>query len=96
MPFMGFQPVSGKLFIKGGLAVAGFISFGGPETGTVWSQHFIAKHNIAFFVQTKFKLGICYDDTSCKRVFGTFFVKSNSVITKLGGIDLPFAGKSFF
>ena len=59
-----FQPVAGKLFVEGGLTMAWFISFSRPETRAIRSQHLITDHQISFFIQTEFKLGVCNDDSA--------------------------------
>ena len=65
---MGLKPVADELLVKGGLAVAGFIAFQGPETAAVRSQHFIAQDNAAIFIQTELELGVGNDDASAEGV----------------------------
>ena len=63
MTLMAGKPVTGKLFIKGWLTMARFISICRPETGAVRSQHFITQNDVALLVQTKFEFGVCNDDS---------------------------------
>ena len=90
---MGGEPVSGKLFVKGGLSVTGLVLISRPETGTVRCEHFITDHNSSLFVQTEFKLGVSNDDALAEGVICAFFVQGNGKITKFGGICFTLAGE---
>ena len=74
MSFVGFQPVTGKLFVEGWLTVSWFVAFCRPEAGAVRSEHFITKNNVAFLVKTKFKFCIGNDNAAAEGIFSTFIV----------------------
>ena len=77
-----FQPVTCLLVFYGWLAMSRFISFSRPETGAVRCEHLITDHHVSIFIQTKFKFGICDDDSLAKCVYRTYLIKCNSNITK--------------
>ena len=89
------QPVAGKLFVEGWLAMARLISFCRPETGAVRCEHLVAQNDIAVFVQTEFELGICDNDTAAQGIIRAFFVKGDSVVAELGSVFLAFAREIF-
>ena len=68
-----FQPVAGKLFVKGWLSMSRFVSFSWPETRTVWCQHLITDYKITIFIQTKLKFCVCNDNSFAQCVLCTFF-----------------------
>ena len=72
--WIGLQPVTGKLLVKGWLTMTWFVSFCRPESGTVRCQHLITDHHIAILIQPEFKLGICNDDTLAQCIFCTLLI----------------------
>ena len=90
---MALQPVPGKLFVEGGLAVPGLISLQGPETGAVGGEHLIRQNDIAFLVQTEFKLGVRDDDAAAVSIFRAFLIQCKGIITKLSCVLLSLSGE---
>ena len=91
-----FQPVTGKLFVERRLAVSCFVAICRPETGAVRCEHLITDHHVSFFIQTKFKFGICNNDTFAQCVFCTFFIQCNGVVTKFLSQFLSSSREVFF
>ena len=58
-----FQPVTGKLFVKRRLPMSRFITVCRPEAGAVRCEHLITDNKATILVKTKFKFGICNDDS---------------------------------
>ncbi len=73
MTLIGLQPVPGKLFVEGGLAMARLIPFCRPEPGTVRCQHLVPQHNVARFIQAKFELGVRNDNATAKGILRTLW-----------------------
>ena len=91
---VGFQPVTGELFVKGRLAMSGLIAVYRPETGAVGSQHFISQYHIAVLIQTELELGICNNDSFGQCVIRTLFINSDGIVTKLGSIFCTLSGET--
>ena len=89
------EPVACKLLVEGRLAVTNFVAFYRPETGTVRSQHLVADDDVAVFVQTKLKLGICNDDAVAVCVVSAFLVECDGAVTQFFSILGTFAREVF-
>ena len=76
--------------------MAGLVALGRPEAGRIGGEHFVAQHDIAVFVQTKFKLGVGNDDAALQSIVSALFIQGNGVVTQLGGIVGAVAGETLF
>lgn len=91
---VGFQPVTGELFVKGRLAMSWLVAVYRPETGAVGSQYFIPQYHVAVLIQSELELGICDNDSFGQCIIRTFFINSDGIVTKLGRIFCALAGET--
>ena len=92
---IGLEPVADKLLVEGRLAVAGLITFEGPEAAAVGCEHLVAEHYFAVLVEAELELGIRDDDASCERVVRALLVERDGAVADGLCVFLAVAGECF-
>ena len=90
---VSLKPVTDELLVEGRLAVAGLISFQGPEAAAVGSEHLVAEHYFAIFIETELELGVSNDNAPGQSVVGALLVKSYRAVANCLSILLAAAGE---
>ena len=93
---IGLEPVADELLVEGRLTVAGLVTFGGPETAAVGSQHLVAQNDIALFVEAELELGVGDDDAAGPCVLSALFIEGDGAVAELLGILLSLSGELLF
>ena len=73
--------------------MSGRISFQGPETAAVGSEHLIAEHDYAVLIQTELEFRIRDDDPSGQRIISAFFVQRDRAVADGLGVFSAAAGE---
>ena len=76
--------------------MAGLVTFGGPETAAVGSQHLVAQNDIALFVEAELELGVGDDDAAGPCVLSALFIEGDGAVAELLGILLSLSGELLF